>query len=65
MPTQGVRLGIMEMRRQRAASLQNLGSQLSLGRARHGVNDDRHVTDTAKGRRTDLGGFNHADAVNV
>jgi hypothetical protein len=36
------------MRRERAANRQNLGSQLSLGRARHGVNDDRQVTDTAK-----------------
>jgi hypothetical protein len=64
-PAQRTGLGVVQLRRQRAAGQQDLGSQFGLRRARHGVHDDRSLADTAKPTERRLKRFNAANAVNV
>jgi UTP--glucose-1-phosphate uridylyltransferase len=65
MPTQRMRLGVVQVGGQPAASRQDVRSQLGLGRGRHGVNDDRQVAAIAKPTKAGLAGFNQTNAVNV
>jgi hypothetical protein len=62
---QRIGFGVVQLRRQRAASQQDLGSQFSLRRLRHGVHDDRSLPDTAKPTERRLRRFSAPDAVIV